>query len=476
MGWFKLRASPASPSEAERFRMEQGQEIGRLARNLYPDGRFVSARAGKTALEITQELILDAATATLFEAAFSAGPFVARADILRRQDDGWHVLEVKSSLADTDQIDALIDDLAYTVMVLRRTGLPVVKASLVLLSRRYCFGDDPERLFEIIEQTSEVNDRVAEAEVSADTIGATLLNETPPVPVLVSACRSCDFFDDKCLGAGLHHTVLEIPGLSQTKLKRLSAEGIVELSRVPEDLDLNERQERAKNAALSGNVVVVPGLAATLGVIEWPCHYLDFETVATVLPLYSGHGCHKQVLTQFSIHHRESPEAEPHHDEYLAEATRHSERELAERLIENLDDRGSILVYSAFEKTRIEALQRAFPDLAKPLQSILDRLIDLLPIIGDHVCHPDFRGRLTIKKVLPVLVPELSYAGLEVADGNTAITRFARMARGEISGNDVPLTRRQLLDYCKLDTFAMVRLHDVLRQFAAARQTGVARR
>src|ERR1700723_1738690 len=221
MAWFRLRTAPAPPSEADRFRMEQGQEIGRLARNLYPDGVMVSPRAGKAAPEITQELIADPSITTLFEAAFTAGPFVARADILKRYKDGWHVLEVKSSFADTDQIAALTEDLAYTVMVLRDAGLQVGGASLVLISRHYRFGDAPDRLFEIIDQTSEINERLSEMGDCTEKMAAAVLSDTPPVPVLVSACRDCDFFDDKCLGAGLEHTVLEIPGLHHKKLRRL---------------------------------------------------------------------------------------------------------------------------------------------------------------------------------------------------------------------------------------------------------------
>jgi hypothetical protein len=265
----------------------------------------------------------------------------------------------------------------------------------------------------------------------------------------------------------LAHSVLEIPGLHQVKLKQLSATGVIDLAHVPNDLDLNERQERAKLAALTGELVVDPGLGAALRSVVWPCHYLDFETVATALPNYKEHGCHRQVLTQFSIHHRESINADPGHSEYLADATKDCERELAEALIRELRDHGSIIVYGAFEGTRIKALQDAFGDLTELLQAVLDRLINLLPIIQDNVYHPEFRGSFSIKSVLPALVPSLSYSGLEVTDGDTAMTRFARMARGELSGDDVPITRKHLLDYCKLDTLAMVRLHDTLSQLTA---------
>ncbi len=302
-----------------------------------------------------------------------------------------------------------------------------------------------------------------------------MLADTSPTAALVSACRDCAFFEDKCLGSGVEHSVLEIPGLHHTKLKRLSASGIIDLAKVPDDLNLNERQERAKCAALSGNTVVEPGLGVFLqSSIKWPCHYLDFETVSTALPLYPGHGCHRHVLTQFSIHHRDRPDAALRHSEYLADASRDSERELAEQLIAQLGDHGSIMMYSTFERDRIELLLRAFPDLSTPLRAILGRLIDLRVIIEEYVCHPRFHGSLSIKQVLPALVPELSYKGLVIANGDMAIMRFARMARGEISGDAVEASRRDLLDYCKLDTLAMVRIHEALIGLSAARRAGSA--
>lgn len=225
----------------------------------------------------------------------------------------------------------------------------------------------------------------------------------------------------------------------------MSDAGVIDLSRVPNSVELNERQERVRHAALSGNTVVEPSLAGAIRSVEWPCD-LDFETVTTFLPLYPGHGCHQQVLTQFSIHCRESPDGGLSHVDFLAEARRDCQRELAETLIQSLGDRGSIVVYSAFEATRISAPRDAFPELAEGLQLILGRLVDLLPLIRDHVYHPSFGGSFSIKRVLPALVAELSYAELEVADGYTAVARFTRMARGEIYGEEATRTREHLLD------------------------------
>jgi hypothetical protein len=271
------------------------------------------------------------------------------------------------------------------------------------------------------------------------------------------------------LGKGIAHSVLELPSLHISKLKKLSAERIISMEDVPPNLQLTELQKRAKEAAISGNIWVNPSLENALAQVKWPCHYLDFETVNTVLPLYPGGTCHEQVLTQFSIHHRSSPTGELSHSEYLAEdPLRNCEQELAEKLIAALGTEGSILVYTGFEKERLEALVDKFPERQGELSRILERLVDLHPIIRDNIYHPEFRGSFSIKKVLPALLkdPELSYQDLQIADGGSAVTAFARMARGEITGQAAEETRANLLRYCKLDTLAMARLHEVLQERA----------
>lgn len=451
--WLSHRADGESLSESELFRMQQGQEVGELARALFPHGVTASSDEWRPN---TGE------SACLFEARFESDGFVTRADVLVRLASGWHVIEVKSSFADTKSLNDLVDDLAYTVMVVANS-LTVVRASLLLLSRDYRYGDAPSSLFEEVDVTEQALSRSAEFRRNATHVRETLSNDEPPVARLNSACRQCAWFDDQCIGRGVEHSVLELPNLHQSKLEMLASHSIVSLADIPEDFALTDTQTRVRDAVLAQQAAVSKELLReALGVVAWPCHYLDFETVATVLPLFPGTRCHEQVLTQFSVHRRNSLDEACTHDEYLAEETRDCQRELAETLIRSLGTSGSVVVYSHFEKQRLRGLADRFDDLRPGLAAIESRLVDLLPIVRSCVYHPAFKGSYSIKSVLPVLVPDLSYEDLDIGGGDTAITRFARLVRREIPADKVADTRRSLLAYCQRDTEAMVRLHEAL--------------
>lgn len=451
--WLSLRAGDESLSEAELFRMQQGQEVGELAKALFPKGVIASSDEWRRN---------GGGSACFFEARFEVDGFVARADVLVPLASGWHVIEVKSTFADTKSLGDLVDDLAYTVMV-AADSLTVVRASLLLLSRDYRYGDSPPSLFEEVDVTEQALSRSAEFRRDARQVRDALSHSQPPVARLKSACRQCAWFNDRCIGRDVEHSVLELPNLHQSKLEILASRSIVSLSDIPEDFALTDTQTRVRHAVLTQQTTVSKeSLREALGSVVWPCHYLDFETVATVLPLFPGMRCHEQVLTQFSVHHRDSFDQVCTHDEYLADETRDCQRELAETLIQSLGIAGSVVVYSHFEKQRLRGLADCFNDLRPALAAIETRLIDLLPIVRSCVYHPSFKGSYSIKSVLPVLVPDLSYADLDIGGGDTAITRFARLVRREIPADKVADTRRSLLAYCQRDTEAMVRLHEAL--------------
>ena len=462
-GWYQARDE--SPLDAEgAFAMEQSREVKKLARELFPGGVVVD---GNDRFDDTIQLVVAPATKIVYGAAFRAGTLTVEVDILIRDGDGWNVIEVNSSFPGSDRMADYVDSLSYSAMVLRRADVAVKRSSLLLLSREYRRGDPVEELFTLVDKTNKVDKRVQEFEHNIDAIADAVRAEVPPPPVLNRFCWSCDFFKTACLGSGRGHTVVELPRLHHTRIKALCNQGIIDIADIPNDLRLNDTQKRAKAAMESDSMAVDEvGLVHALADIKWPCHYLDFETVATTLPLYDGYGCHEQILTQFSIHHRDSLDVEPSHSEFLASAVESQERAVAEQMIKSLGTRGSIIVYSSFEQTRINALGVRFPDLSSPLAAIVTRLVDFEKIIRNHIYHPAFGGSFSLKKVMPALVTDIGYDDLAVRNGWAAIALFAQMARGQVE--DVDEARRNLLVYCKTDTLVMVRLHKIVAMMATA--------
>jgi hypothetical protein len=210
-------------------------------------------------------------------------------------------------------------------------------------------------------------------------------------------------------------------------------------------------------------------LSGDLADVSWPAAYLDFETVATTVPLYQQVAPHEQVTTQFSSHRCDRPGHVVAHHEFLADPARDCRRELAEDLLAVLGDQGSVIVYhAAFERGQLAKLTNLYPDLAAQLNGVIGRLFDLEVAIRRGYYHPAFRGSYSIKRVLPVLVPSLGYESLPIGDGETAVTKFARMALGQYDSDQAAEIRCQLLRYCHLDTLAMVELHRRLLEIAAA--------
>lgn len=443
----------------EKFRIEEGKEIGERARTLYQNGVLVDGRNLNSAVRTTEDLINDPNINEIFEGTFSVGDYVTRADILRRKsNDDWHMIEVKSSVNDRAEF---IDDMAYTTMVIKHSGFSVSNISIMLMSRDFRLGMKNEDLFVETEHTDEVLARVKKFEVVMDEIERLTGNENAPETILCFECKNCPLFKE-CHGCNIENHVFDIPRLSKVKFDRLKESKIVCIEDIPERFPLTENQNRVKVCVQSKQPFISRNLQAELNEILWPAFFLDFETVKTAMPLYPNIAPHTQILTQYSIHKCSEFGNVVDHLEYLADPTNDCRRELAERLIEHLEEEGSIVVYSTFEKTMINKLKELFPDLSQELDLIIDRLVDLHKIIRENFYHQDFHGSTSIKKVLPVLVPDMSYDGLEIAEGDSAMAAFAYMALGRYDETEVNSIRNHLLEYCKKDTEAEVRVFEKL--------------
>ena len=178
--------------------------------------------------------------------------------------------------------------------------------------------------------------------------------------------------------------------------------------------------------------------------------------------MIEGLGPYNQIPTQYSLHIRRRPTGIPEHREYLADSAEDCRREFVELLLADLGTDGNIVVYSNFEKTILTRLQEWYGDLAEPLERVKDRLVDMQAIIKKHVWHPEFRGSTSIKRTLPVLVPDMDYTDLQIANGDHASAAFYNMATRRIGPDEQETTRASLLLYCERDTLAMVKLHGAL--------------
>ncbi|MCK4886362.1 MAG: DUF2779 domain-containing protein [Planctomycetes bacterium] len=461
LGW-KIYHDPSTEplSLHDKFIIEEGIQIGRRARTLYPQGILVSGE-NISAAKTTAELLKDQNCSVIFEATFITDSFIAKADILLRQDNGWKVVEVKSA---TNKKTELVEDLAYTTLVAKKAGLKVSSCSLMLVSKDYRLGMNDEKLFEEVDCKDEVFKVVTEFEKLGPAVVALLRSNSMPNKSLESICKGCDLFK-QCWGDSDNH-IFDLPRLHHTKFCQLRDLKVSRIEDIPDSFELTDTQQKVRQAVLSGKAVIdKQGLKQALEKIVYPAYYLDFETVMTAIPLYPNIAPYTQIPTQYSIHKYSAPGKNEEHFEYLADPSGDCRRELAENLIRDCGNKGTIFSYSPFEKTVINGLGKLFPDLAEDLKKLVGRLEDLCKIISSYYYDPLFHGSFSIKKVLPVMItdPELNYDDMSVGNGSDAIAVFAGMAMGEYDKQECEQIRRDLLAYCRVDTLAMVKLYEELK-------------
>lgn len=465
--WYKRfqSYSDSSLSLGDLFRIEQGREIEERARTLYPDGVLVEEETTQDAANVTKILMGNPEISSVFEGAFVVDSIVARADILTRKEKGWHVIEVKSG---TYLKDEYFDDLAYTVAVATEAGTNITGVSLLLISKDYRLGMDDNALLSEINLSKACLSRAASLWQDIITIDHITGKSEPPEAELIVACRDCEFFTE-CVGEGIEDHIFNLPRLSAEKFAELKALSVKSIRDIPESFSLTENQSRVRRAVLSGAPVVGDGLSKALAKISLPAAYLDFETVSTAIPLFPDTPPYTQIPTQYSIHFCPVVRGQiSEHRDFLSDGKVDTREELARHLIEDIEGAKSIVIYSNFERKIIQSLADYLPNRKEAFDKIIGNLVDLEDIIKKHFYHPGFRGSSSIKNVLHVLVPGMSYDDLRIADGNSAMGAFVEIVKGKTSHQRRNELRSDLLEYCKRDTQAMVECHRRLAEYAEA--------
>ena len=469
-GWIE-RNEPRefTPTIAEDFRMKEGLDIGRRARSLFPEGILIEELDPFEASFISERIISDGQSVTLFEPAFISDDFVSRADVVRKEGGELDVFEVKSSLAGSSNTKDYIRDLSYTVSVIENSGYSVRKACLIMVSRMYRKGDDDRKLFEIIDVTGEVSEQKIEIMAKFEFASAILTSTLIPSGSLGYKCRDCEHLR-RCFSLDRRLSIFELPRLGADKTDALIEKGYFYLKELPQEV-LGDKPllQRVFRGAKSGRIVFdePEKLREKLNSLKYPIGYLDFESAASVIPLYDDLAPYEGIPYQYSLHiRREASDALEHREFLFNNPSRDESLLLAKRLVEDLKDCRTLMAHHAsVERNILRWLSnryKDYPELSEQLISFSEIFVDSELLVKDHIYHPDFGGSFSIKKLLPALVEDIGYEGLFIHNGDDARYVFVNMALGNYRESEVERIRRDMLEYCKMDTLAMVEIHRFL--------------
>jgi len=447
-----------------------GHQVGDVARRIYdPDGKGALIDVGVLgfdgAFARTRELL--ESSQPIFEAGFSAGGALAFADILlpvrRKGKKCWRMVEVKSS---TSVKDYHRDDSAIQAHIARTTGVALDSIALAHIDSSWVYpgGGDYQGLLVENDLTEEAFSRDEEVRSWISDAQKIAAKRKEPDVGVGTHCGSpyecgflgyCDGQEEKA-----EFPVRWLPRIQKKALKEhIDSNGVIDMRQVPDEL-LNEKQLRVKTHTLAGTYFFDRAQAAAeLAACPLPACFLDFETIQFAVPIWAGTRPYQQIPFQFSAHSVSVP-GKLSHREFLDLSGNDPSLPLARALIKACGNEGPVFAYNAsFEMMCIRSLGERFPDLQPALMALHDRVVDLLPIAERNYYHPSQEGSWSIKKVLPAIAPDLRYDALDgVQDGGMAQEAFLEAIFPDTAVARKETLEQQLLDYCKLDTYAMVRL------------------
>lgn len=480
---YKPEEEVIDPSLQSRF--ESGNEVGDLAMGLFGPFEEVTSLDAEGKLDLGEMLrktedCLARGVENICEASFSWDGNYCAVDILHRQGGGYAIYEVKSSsnslvepISD-DELRHYAWDIAYQKYVLIQCGVNVTGVYLVQLNKDYVRGKDLDiqMLFLKTEMTRLVDEEYPNVPANIARARKVLECHQEPAKPISMACRKpypCAFWQ-YCSKHIPKPSVFDLYRMPFEKALKYYNNSIVTFEDV-QSCKLTAKQQVQVVSHLTGKGTVdKKSIRDFLDQnIRYPLYFLDFETMQDVVPQYEGTKPYQQIPFQYSLHWIEKPGGELKHTAFLAESGKDPRRDLAEQLCHDIPLNACITAYNkGFECGRINELAEAFPALRYHLLNIRDNIVDFLdPFRAGYYYLPEMEGSFSIKKVLPALFPsdpQLDYSNLtgSVHNGGEAMTIFPKIK--DMAPADQQKARQSLLDYCHLDTLAMVKIWQKLEE------------
>lgn len=456
---------PIKLTDDEKARMEMGKEVERLAMELFPDAQRPPMSPADAPNEGLMSLIEEGAEVIAQGVAASADCEI-RFDVLRRVGEAWELIEIKSSSRLDDSKHGA--ELEFQRRVLEDAGVPVGGLTLCRVNSG-AGSRSPLELFAFDDAAPAARKQAKKVDATLDQL-LPVVQQPDQIPdrKVGARCRECPY-QAECLGEVTRDHIIHLPsvGHGASKLgERLFAAGHTRITETPTEKLDKPADRRAQETLMTGQPWVSPTLGQELDRITYPAFYVDFETFQSPLPLAPGVLPNQMIPFQWSAMLIASPGAEPKILDFIDLAANDPTNAFCESLWGALSGVASIVFYSDYEVQTLRRLaKRGVPFAAEAEAAFVDKGVDLEKIVKAGVVHPDFKGRTSIKVVLPALCPESqqAYSSLAISNGGAAQGAYDLARRPTTSAEEAEEIRLNLLKYCQLDVSAMRDVAQALR-------------
>jgi len=437
--------------KATLYRFEEGTKIGEFAKKLFPDGVDLAGLEFGENIERTEEQLKS--DKPVFEAGLVFQDCYARVDILVPVKDAWDIIEVKSS---TKAKEEHVRDVSFQRYCAVSKGLKIRKCYVMHLDNSYVRKAriDAKKLFTKTDITSEL-DSVAEVERKVKEMFKVIGSDCPNIDIGPHCSNPYGCPVSECWDFLPEYNVTHLIRGGRKPFKLIEM-GIFSIKDIPEDFKLTGHQYIQKKVEKEGKAHIdKEAIAEFLENLEYPIHYLDFETFNTGIPLFSGLKPYQQVVFQYSLHVQSKDSLK--HYSFLSSDGSDPRKKFLESLKKHIGPKGSVLVYNkTFEIRILKGLMEEFPKEKKFISEVISRIVDLYDIFRNFNYYDKRqKGSGSLKNVLPVVAGK-DYSSLEISDGTSASLAFLKITFSEVSSSEKLEVRDNLEKYCYLDTYGMV--------------------
>ena len=450
--------------------LDNGTDVGIIAQDIFGPHIDINFDTNLTNMINDTTKALEKDNIIITEASFSYKDNFCSVDILKKVNNNYEIYEVKSS---TEIKDIYIDDISYQTYVLKSLGLNVVKSCIVYLNSNYeRIGKlDLNKLFIIKDVTDIVFSKQDELKKQIDDINNYMKKTTEPNDDIGIHCVTpypCPFFKH-CTKHLPKNNIFNIRRMRNSSKFKLYHEGIYSYEDLlDEDIDWKYKEQIEFALYNKKPFINKSKIKKFLNTLSYPLYFLDFETYQQAIPEYDYIKPYMQIPFQYSLHYIENENSPLMHKEFLAEVNIDPRRSLAESLVKDIPKNTCVIAYNMmFEKMVIKNLANLYPDLKEHLMNIHSNMKDLMiPFKNRDYYTKEMDGSYSIKYVLPALFPNdpsLDYHNLDlVHNGSEAMSTYANLSN--LSKEEREKVRTSLLKYCELDTYAMVKIWQKLKE------------